>query len=221
VHETVQPNPSSTSNTKDSVLKLDSGARNDSAPGLVPVQESLEPKVPPGSEALGAGEKSSSKATDSLEKEQQKTPREPDISRKIWDKAYSIIEAKEKDLANTYLAVLRESLAPDIENGAHKKKKKEITLLEAAKISEELNNKTEGPERLKDLVKKGAQKAEEQSKIADTVGFLAQGILKADPLVKVLTQLPHLAPAALPWAGICIGLQVSNGSSASLTSTDL
>lgn len=40
------------------------------------------------------------------------------------------------------------------------------------------------------------------------VGTIAEGILKAQPLVNIALQVPHAAPAALPWAGVLIGLQI-------------
>ena len=45
--------------------------------------------------------------------------------------------------------------------------------------------------------------------ITTGVGEVTDFVLKAKKMVDVVLQsVPHAAPAALPWAGVCLGLQV-------------
>jgi hypothetical protein len=79
-----------------------------------------------------------------------------------------------------------------------------------AKILDELKNPTERQKLMKKLVEEGQAKVEKPSKITKGVGDFADAILSAKPVVDIVLQIPQAAPAALPWAGVCIGLRVSN-----------
>ena len=80
------------------------------------------------------------------------------------------------------------------------------------KILEELKDRNKREKYLKILVETGKKKFAKSSKIVKAVDNFAKGILWPKPLIdKVLSSTPHAAPAALPWAGVCFGLEVSKG----------
>ena len=61
------------------------------------------------------------------------------------------------------------------------------------------------------LVKEGQARIAKTSRITAGVGNFVEAILKVKPMVDLAIQnVPQAAPAALPWAGICAGLQVSS-----------
>ncbi|KAK3943773.1 hypothetical protein QBC46DRAFT_376209 [Diplogelasinospora grovesii] len=62
---------------------------------------------------------------------------------------------------------------------------------------------------MKELVQKGQEKIFKAARITAGVGDVADFILSAKKMVDtVLQTVPHAAPAALPWAGVCVGLQI-------------
>ncbi|KAK0628670.1 hypothetical protein B0T17DRAFT_523403 [Bombardia bombarda] len=62
---------------------------------------------------------------------------------------------------------------------------------------------------MKELVQRGQEKISKASRITTGVGDVADFILSAKAMVDTVIQsVPQAAPAALPWAGVCIGLQI-------------
>ena len=66
-------------------------------------------------------------------------------------------------------------------------------------------------ETMQELVKSGRAKVEKSSKITQGLGDFANGVLQCKGLVDLAIQ--NIPQAALPWAGVCIGLQVSTSDS--------
>ncbi|KAK3934043.1 hypothetical protein QBC46DRAFT_429380 [Diplogelasinospora grovesii] len=76
-------------------------------------------------------------------------------------------------------------------------------------LSAKLKDPAMRQEHMKELVQKGQEKISKAAKITAGVGDVADFILSAKKMVDtVLQTVPHAAPAALPWAGVCIGLQI-------------
>jgi hypothetical protein len=109
---------------------------------------------------------------------------------------------------------------------------KEATSLKASKdpaerekleadVSAKLENPAKRQEFMEMLVENGKAKVSKALKVSETIGNVAGTILSIKPAVDIVLQIPQAAPAALPWAGICVGLEVSNGASLSCSQNPL
>jgi hypothetical protein len=77
-------------------------------------------------------------------------------------------------------------------------------------VAVELEDPSRRQIHMQKLVKEGQAKVRKASKITKGVGDFVDTVLKIKPMVDFTIQsIPQAAPAALPWAGVCIGLQVS------------
>lgn len=151
---------------------------------------------------------------------------DPNLSQKLWNDAYDSLEEEDNTLVKAYLKVLTEFLedkkATDISAAASSDVSVENQNLKAQRatdtstagaidISAKLKDRTKRQEYMEKLVEKGKAKVDKTSKFSKAVGDVAQIILKAQPMIDLAIQnIPQAAPAALPWAGVCMGLQVSN-----------
>ena len=77
----------------------------------------------------------------------------------------------------------------------------------ASDVSTELKDPTKRQMHMKKLVEEGQAKVFTASNITKRVGDVAQFIFSAEGLVDSAIQ--SIPQAALPWAGVCVGLQVS------------
>jgi hypothetical protein len=75
-------------------------------------------------------------------------------------------------------------------------------------ISAELKAPAKRQKYMGDLVKEGRAKIYTSSKITKGVGDVAQFILSAKGMIDAAIQ--NIPQAALPWAGVCVGLHVSS-----------
>jgi hypothetical protein len=122
-------------------------------------------------------------------------------SQRLWNAAYDRLE-EDKDTAElvrsyleTLTKVLRANTPKTVASGA-------------GDISAELEDPARRQKYMEDLVKKGQSKVATASKITKGVGDVAQFVLSAKGMIDAAIQ--NIPQAALPWAGVCVGLQVGN-----------
>ena len=141
----------------------------------------------------------------------------------LWNEAYDSAEEDEdtKELVERYSNVLAEILLDETLKNIKAENTTDISAIAAgdapaereilkAKILADLKDPSMRQEKLQILVEKGKTKVAKASKITHAVGDFAKAVLSLKPVVDpVLQYIPQAAPAALPWAGVCIGLQVS------------
>ena len=148
-----------------------------------------------------------------------------DISRKLWDDAYNSLK-EDKDTMKTftvYVGTLERILGGETDNSASttapsntsaaaNNLKTDKTPDVSTGVPDNIfKDASKRQEYMMALVTKGTEKVAKSSKITKEVGDFADTVLKFKPLVDFgLSTTPQAAPAALPWAGVCIGLQVSS-----------
>ena len=147
---------------------------------------------------------------------------QPDISEKLWNDAYDSLEKDEDKLVEAYRSILAELLVDEKLKDLKAEKATDASPSGAndilaerddlrAKILEELKDRSKREIYMNMLVESGKAKVAKSSKITKAVDTFAKAILPVKPIVdSVIEYTPQAAPAALPWAGVCFGLQVSN-----------
>lgn len=126
------------------------------------------------------------------------------ISQKLWNEAYDSLEDDNETakLVMSYVKTLTIVLEA--------KKTPDTSASGTGDVSAELKDPTKREELMKELVKAGIVKISKASKIANAVGTFAQSILLAKEMID--PAIGNIPQAALPWAGVCVGLQVSTHS---------
>lgn len=141
------------------------------------------------------------------------------LHQKLWNDAYDSLE-KDEDTAQfvgPYMETLAEVLdeerasdtfPPRASNGSAKIEGRKANKVSdgSTDISARLKDRTRRQEHMKKLVNDGKERVARASRITNTVGELTK------PMVDLVMTIPHAAPAALPWAGFCVALQVSKRS---------
>jgi hypothetical protein len=145
---------------------------------------------------------------------------DPNLSQKLWNEAYDFLE-EDKDtaqLVEAYRNTLAEVLVNENPKDLKAKKATDTSAAGAsdvsadrenlkAYISDELKDRTKRQRYMEMLVENGKTKVSTASKITKGVGDFAQSILSAKGIIDLA--IGNIPQAALPWAGVCVGLQVS------------
>ncbi|GIJ91800.1 hypothetical protein Asppvi_010773 [Aspergillus pseudoviridinutans] len=123
------------------------------------------------------------------------------ISQKIWNAAYDSLEEDKdtSDLVKSYLKTLTAVFKAEKAFG--------VSAPDDDELAAQVQSPTTRQEYLKKLVNDGQKRIETSSKIKMAVGDVAQFVLSAKGMIDLAIQ--NIPQAALPWAGVCIGLQVS------------
>ena len=121
-------------------------------------------------------------------------------SQQLWNEAFDGLEdsGHTSGIVKSYADTLTYALADDDGDGKPSPG--------ASNLAAELRDPAKRQQHMKNLVKKGRDKFADDSKIAQGVGDVAGFVLKARSVIDVAIQ--NVPQAALPWAGVCVGLQV-------------
>ncbi|RYP64263.1 hypothetical protein DL770_009223 [Monosporascus sp. CRB-9-2] len=118
-------------------------------------------------------------------------------SQRLWNAAYDSLEVEDAELVGSYMKTLEKVLGGGTDEPS------------ATDFSAKLKDPTARQMHMRELVQKGQEKISKASRITTGVGKVADFILSAKEMVDlVLRGVPQAAPAALPWAGVCLGLQI-------------
>ncbi|KAK4105101.1 hypothetical protein N658DRAFT_564774 [Parathielavia hyrcaniae] len=107
------------------------------------------------------------------------------VSERLWNAAYDSLETDNAELVMSYMKMLEQFL--------------ELT---------QLHNPTKRQMHMRRLVEEGQAKISRASKITNGVGDVADFVLSVKGIIDLAVQC--VPQAALPWAGVCVGLQVSS-----------
>lgn len=118
------------------------------------------------------------------------------IHQQVWNEAFDTIAKDDPKLVEGYMKALKKSLRPE-----------DAPDSEEPDVSAEMYDPVKREETMLKLVESGRRRAEKSAKATERLGAFADGILQCKSLVDLaISSVPQ---AAIPWAGVCIGLQVS------------
>jgi hypothetical protein len=154
------------------------------------------------------------------------TQQDQDIHQRLWDDAYDSLEKEEEttNFVEGYIKTLAKVLENEKSQGTSPTGASDVPLeiesrmKEAAKtpstgttdILATLKDRTRRQEYMRKLVEDGKARIAKSSRITKAVGDVADTVLLTKPIIDTVMNIPQAAPAALPWAGFCVSLQVSN-----------
>ncbi|GFF78104.1 vegetative incompatibility protein HET-E-1 [Aspergillus lentulus] len=111
----------------------------------------------------------------------------------LWNEAYDSLKVEEAALVKSYVRVMAKTLQPEGTGTADG-------------VLAEMDDPVERQLAMEKLVRDGVQKIARTSAVATGVGIVADGFLKAKGLID--TAIGNIPQAALPWAGVCVVLQI-------------
>ncbi|KXX78699.1 Vegetative incompatibility protein HET-E-1, partial [Madurella mycetomatis] len=119
------------------------------------------------------------------------------VSERLWNAAYDSLETDDAELVGSYVEILERVLGCEAHDPS------------AADILAKLKDPAIRQMYMREMVQKGQEKIAKASRVTAGVGNVADFILSAKEMVNLVLQaVPQAAPAALPWAGVCLGLQI-------------
>jgi hypothetical protein len=126
-------------------------------------------------------------------------------SQRLWNTAYDNLEKDDDtaELVRSYVKVLDKVL--------NTKKASDSSASGTDDVSAELKDPAKRETYMRDLVKEGQAKVSTALKIKKAVGNVAEFVLSSKDMIG--TAIQNIPQAALPWAGVCVGLQVSTNPS--------
>ncbi|EAQ91099.1 hypothetical protein CHGG_03034 [Chaetomium globosum CBS 148.51] len=116
------------------------------------------------------------------------------VSERLWNAAYDSLETDNAELVASYLKTLETVL------GANP------GITPDTDISAEFHDPTKRQMHMRRLVEEGRAKISRASKITNGVGDVADFVLSVKGIIDLAVQ--SVPQAALPWAGVCVGLQM-------------
>lgn len=118
-------------------------------------------------------------------------------SQRLWNAAFDALESENPDLVKSYLKILRTVLT-------------DTSLDDASAADDDTATALHDPAarqmHMKKLVHAGQPKITRASKVTNWLGTVADTILSVKGIIDLAVQ--SSPQAALPWAGVCVGLQV-------------
>jgi hypothetical protein len=123
---------------------------------------------------------------------EQQTPNLP-TSQRLWNRAYDSLESggDSTKLVRAYIKILTTVLATEA----------------AADANAPTEDPAERQRYMRKLVQDGQVRVAAAAKITKGLGDVAHFVLSAKDMIDLAIQ--NIPQAALPWAGVCVGLQVS------------
>jgi hypothetical protein len=170
---------------KTSTILSNSFAQARSSPSSLPIPEAQAKQLWP-----GTGTEAASQQTQNIS-----------TSQRLWNDAYDDLQNDTetvklvKAYVKTLTVVLKAENTPDTSDPR------------SDNVSFELSDPAKRQIHIKRLLEDGLAKVSKASNITKGVGDVAQFILLAKGMVDLAVQ--NIPQAALPWAGVCLGLQVS------------
>ncbi|TWU78366.1 hypothetical protein ED733_008669 [Metarhizium rileyi] len=120
-------------------------------------------------------------------------------SQQLWNDAYDGLEDSEatSGIVQSYAETLTFAIAGPGDDGG------KTTM---ATLAADLRDPVKRQAHMRDLVQRGREKFADDSRLAQTVGDVAGFVLQARGVIDVA--IKNVPQAALPWAGVCVGLQI-------------
>jgi hypothetical protein len=139
---------------------------------------------------------------------------EGELSQEIWNRAFDdiLVSTETEDLVKAYVHALRVYMDDGKTDGGKEASSEKTS---EAEILAVLNDRSKRQAFMANVLTVGQKRIETAQKVSGVIGTISDAILSTKPIVDLVVSIPAAAPAAIPWAGACIGLQVRNNAFAS------